>query len=136
MSDITDFRFSELEKRMINAEDLIADLPHTMNLRLETIVGAQHEVAARLGLMDKQLSILVRDVRDMRGGVTRQLAEQDKRLNQLEQRLEGVEQRLDGVEQRLDRVEQRLDGLDQRLDGIEQHLVSIDGKLQQLLDRG
>ncbi|MBU1209837.1 MAG: hypothetical protein KJ587_01010 [Alphaproteobacteria bacterium] len=107
---------------MINAEDLIADLPHTMNLRLETIVGAQHEVAARLGLMDKQLSILVRDVRDMRGGVTRQLAEQDKRLNQLEQRL--------------DRVEQRLDGLDQRLDGIEQHLVSIDGKLQQLLDRG
>ncbi|KUO60357.1 MAG: hypothetical protein APF80_07340 [Alphaproteobacteria bacterium BRH_c36] len=100
---------------MTNAEDLIADLPHTMNLRLETIVGAQQEVAARLGLMDKQLSILVRDVRDMRGGVTRQFAEQDRRLNQLEHRLNGVEQRLDAVEQ---------------------HLVSIDGKLQQLLDRG
>lgn len=114
MSDITDFRFSELEKRMNNAEDLIADLPHTMNLRLETIVGAQHEVAARLGLMDKQLSILVRDVRDMRGGVTRQLTEQDKRLNQLEQRLDGVEKRLDVLAKRFD---------------------SIDQKLQQLLDR-
>ncbi|MBU2580856.1 MAG: hypothetical protein KJ622_03935 [Alphaproteobacteria bacterium] len=121
MSDITDFRISELEKRMNNAEDLIADLPHTMNLRLETIVGAQHETAARLGLMDKQLSMLVRDVRDMRGGVTRQLAEQDKRLSQLEQRLDGVETRLDGVETRLGAVERRLAG--------------IDDKLQQLLDR-
>ena len=100
-----------LEQRVKDVEDLIADIPHLVGLRLESITASQQETSARLGLIDKQMSMMLRDVRDMRGGVTRQLIEQDKRLAAIEGRLEALEGRFEAREAGLD---QRLKALDTR----------------------
>jgi len=115
----------ELEQRVKDMEDLIADIPHLVTLRMETLVAAQRETSGRLDHLDRQIGVLMRDVRDMRGGVTRMLVEQDKRLARhderftaLEDRLTGVEGRLTGVEGRLTSVEAKVDDMNGKLDRI------------------
>ncbi len=125
MSDTLDDHVAELERRVASVEDRMADLPNTMNLRLETIVSAQHDVSARLGLMDKQMAGLIRDIRGMRGDVTRQLADQDNRLDTMELHIEGIGARLDGIDQRLG-----------ALDWLQDNVTGMKQAPQQLLDRG
>lgn len=79
-----------LEERVIDMEDLIADMPHLMNLRLETLVAAQAESNSRINVLDKQMTIVIREIRDLRGGVTRQLMEQDKRIASLQADMNDV----------------------------------------------
>ncbi len=69
-----------IDKRVSDLEDLLADIPQMLSLRLEGITAAQQESTARIGFLDKQMAMLIRDVRDMRSGVTRQLKVQDERL--------------------------------------------------------
>ena len=77
------------EQRIKDLEDLMTDLPSLLNLRLEGLTAAQSEMSARLALVDKQLGMIQRDLRDLRGGVTRQLVEQDKLLKDILARLPG-----------------------------------------------
>lgn len=142
MSDV-----EELERRVGELENFYIDIPEMLNLRLDRNDAAHAEHSARLSIIDKQLAALTRDVRDMRGGITRQLTGQDQRLGAMEQRLTaleqhqpvldrrltGVEQRLTGVEQRLTGVEQRLTGVEQRLTGIEQRLDGVDAQLARVI---
>jgi prefoldin subunit 5 len=132
MHDTLDDHVAELERRITSVEDRMADLPDTINLRLETIVSAQHEVSARLGLMDKQMAGLVRDIRDLRGDVTRQMADQDNRLDTMELHIEGFSARFEGIGARLDGINQRLGALDRLQDNV----TGMKQALQQLLDRG
>lgn len=69
-----------LTQRVEQMEDLIADLPDLVNLRFENVTAGQAETTARLSLVDKQLANLIRDVRDLRGGVTRLLIAQEQQL--------------------------------------------------------
>jgi len=85
MTDVT-----ELDRRLGDLEAVVADLPEMLNLRFGSVTARQDEMAARLGLLDKQISILVRDVRDMRGAVTRQLLAQDQRLSAIEASLQQI----------------------------------------------
>jgi archaellum component FlaC len=72
-----------------------------LNLRLEGITAAQNEVSARIALLDKQMSMVTRDVRDLRGGVTRQLVAQDERLSKMESQLGSIQVMLQEVVRRL-----------------------------------
>lgn len=81
----------QLEQRVTDIEDLIADIPQMVSLRMESLQGSQQEASARIGLIDRQLSMVLREMRDLRGGVTRQLVEQDKRLAAMERRLDALE---------------------------------------------
>jgi hypothetical protein len=80
----------EIERRVGELESLYTDLPEMMNLRLDRNDAAHAEHSARLSIIDKQLAALTRDVRDMRGGVTRQLAAQDQRLAAMEAQLARI----------------------------------------------
>ena len=124
MSDSLEQRVSEQERRITGLENLMVNLPQTMNLRLETIAGAQHEVAARLGLMDKQITGLLREFRDLRGNITRQLAEHDSLLDTMELHIEGFSARLEGMDQRLG-----------ALDRLQEDISGMNLAIQQLLDR-
>jgi archaellum component FlaC len=97
-----------LEARVSDLENIYTDIPEIMSLRFGRTNSQLDEVNGRLGLLDKQMAMLIRDVRDRRGGVTRQLMEQDKRLDAVEQRLGGLDQRLGGIEGQLAEILRRL----------------------------
>jgi predicted nuclease with TOPRIM domain len=83
------------------------------------------ELSGRFNLMDRQIAALTRDVRDLRGGITRHLVEQGKRLT-------AMEARLDTTEGRLDKMEGRLGTMDGRLGTMEGRLGTMDGRLERL----
>lgn len=85
VNDMTDMDI--IEKRLRDLESFYTDLPEILNLRHERLETAARdhsarfdEINGRLNLMDRQMAMLTRDVRDMRSGVTRQLIEMDQRL--------------------------------------------------------
>ncbi len=118
----------QLEQRVTDIEDLIADIPQMVSLRMESLQGSQQETSARIGLIDKQLSMVLREMRDLRGGVTRQLVEQDKRLA-------AMERRLDALEIRFDAMIARLDTLDVELREVRSAIGALDSKLDLILAR-
>ena len=87
-----------LEQRVDDLEDIIADIPNLVNKRLETIVLNQHEANDRIALLDRQMSGLMRDIRDMRGGVTRQLIGQDQEIAEIKARVIKLEADIGGLQ--------------------------------------
>ena len=82
---------SSIDERVTELEKFYVDIPDILNLRFARVDAALKEnaarfdeVAGRLNLLDTQMGMIIRDVRDLRGGVTRQLGEQDKRLARME----------------------------------------------------
>ena len=109
MSDV-----EELERRVVELENFYTDIPEMLNLRLDRNDAAHAEHSARLSIIDKQLAALTRDVRDMRGGVTRQLTGQDQRLTAMEQRLTAIERRQSNIEAQLGLITTQLATLIER----------------------
>jgi archaellum component FlaC len=77
-----------IDKRLTDLESLFADLPDLLNIRMERIdkalkanEGRFDEMAGRLNLLDKQMGMIVRDVRDLRNGVMAMFAAQDKEIS-------------------------------------------------------
>ena len=128
MSDV-----EELERRVAELENFYTDIPEMLNLRLDRNDAAHAEHSARLSIIDKQLAALTRDVRDMRGGVTRQLTGQDQRLAAMEQRMTAMDQRLAAMEQRMTAMDQRLAAMEQRMTAMEQLLTAMEQLLKQRL---
>ena len=133
MSDV-----EELERRVAELENFYTDIPEMLNLRLDRNDAAHAEHSARLSIIDKQLAALTRDVRDMRGGVTRQLTGQDQRLAAMEQRMTAMDQRLAAMEQRMTAMEQLLTAMEQllkqRLTAFEQRQQAFETTMTQRLD--
>jgi hypothetical protein len=71
-----------IEERVDDLESIYTDLPQLMNARFD-------EVNSRLNLLDRQSATLIRDLRDVRGGVTRQLIAQDVEIANLKRLLEA-----------------------------------------------
>jgi len=124
-----------LEQRVKDIEDLIADLPELMSLRLESVAAAQSETAARVSLLDKQMAMVLREMRDLRGGVTRMLLAQDKRIAAMEARLGAMETRFDSMEARLDGIEAKLIAHDELFGILDGQLSAMDTKLDAILSR-
>ena len=104
-----------IDKRVSDLEDLLADIPQMLSLRLEGITAAQQESTARIGFLDKQMAMLIRDVRDMRSGLTRYLKGQDERLAAQDERLGSIEQRLVAQDSSIAELHTKLDKLLSRL---------------------
>ena len=65
-------------------------------------------MTTRVAALERTMTGLQTNMRDLRGGVTRQLIEQDKRLADQEKRLGAIEQKLDGLDTKIDEVLKRL----------------------------
>lgn len=129
-----------IDKRLGDLEAIVTDLPELLNLRLERIDVALRDNAARfdemsgrMNLLDKQMGMLIRDLRDMRGGVTRQLVEQDKRLATMEQRLDALEQRFGAIEQRFSALEQRFGAMETDVSTLKADSTEIKSDVKAIL---
>ena len=69
-----------LEERVHDLESLYGDMPAILTLRFERFEAAIAELTARLNLLERQMSFLLTEMRDLRGGVTRMLLAQDKEI--------------------------------------------------------
>lgn len=105
-----------LDERVADLEAIYVDLPEIMSLRFGSVRSQIEELSSRVGLLEKGLSILMRDVRDLRGGVTRQLMAQDQRLAALEQRLDRT---IEGFERLTTIVTGLAEGVAQRFSALE-----------------
>ena len=123
------------ENCLTDIETIVWELPGLFNTRFSKFDAGYAEVSSRLHLMDLSLAALQNDVRDLRGGVTRQLNAQDQRLKEMEGRLSIIETQLKGIEIRLRDFDQRLNGIETRLDGIETRVERMETMLATILER-
>lgn len=90
-----------MDKRVTELENLVWEIPNLLNTRFARFEAALADNTARIASVERAMTTLQTDVRDLRGGVTRQLVEQGRRLGAMEQRLGAIEQKLEEVLQRL-----------------------------------
>lgn len=102
-----------LAQRVRDVEELIYDIPQLLEARLNNVAVASQETGSRLAslerqvsaasqeassritLLERQMAQMLREVRDMRGGVTAQLVAHDRKIAGVESRLGNVEHKLD-----------------------------------------
>ena len=97
-----------IEKRLTDLETLVWDIPNLLNARFTrfdtefvSLRGALTDMTTRVAALERTMTGLQTDMRDLRGGVTRQLIEQDKQLKDQNMRLGTIEQKIDEVLKRL-----------------------------------
>jgi peptidoglycan hydrolase CwlO-like protein len=114
-----------LEQRVDDLEDLVSDIPNLINLRLETLISNQHEANARIALLDRQITTLVRDVRDMRGGVTRQLVAQDKEIAEIKADVASVKADVTSVRADITSVKAAVASVEVKIDRLEIGIAEV-----------
>lgn len=114
-----------LHKRITEIETLLWEIPNlieTRFTRFDAEFGAQRAAiadnTARLVQLERAFTLLQADMRELRGGVTRQLLEQDKRLAALDGRLAAIEEKLGALDTKLSGHDRRFSTLDTKLDAI------------------
>ncbi|MGQ0672160.1 MAG: hypothetical protein ACT4N2_04675 [Hyphomicrobium sp.] len=117
-----------LDKRVTDLETLVWEIPNLLNTHFARFEAALADNTSRIASLERTMITLQTDMRDLRGGVTRQLIEQDKQLA-------GIVQRLVAVDQRLDAVTLRLAAIEQRFDSSEMGTTAINSKLDAVLAR-
>ena len=93
-----------IEKRVTDMEHIISDIPVIMNYRFERFDTALRdhnarfdEINGRLNLLDQQMSMMLRDMRDLRGGVTRMLVAQDQEIATIKTDVAGLKTDVAGL---------------------------------------
>ena len=84
---------------------------------LESVRADMAMVKGRLGKVEDKLTIIAKTQAEHTKAIT------------------GLESRMTGVEARLTSVETRLDGVETRLTRVEESLGTVNGKLDQIIDR-
>jgi septal ring factor EnvC (AmiA/AmiB activator) len=97
-----------LEQRVRDVEELIYDIPQRLEARLNNVAvasqetgsrlaslerqvsAASQEASSRINLLERQMAQMLREARDMRGGVTAQLLAQDRRIDNAEHKLDTL----------------------------------------------
>lgn len=125
-----------LGKRVADIETLVWEIPNLLNLRFARFETAIADNASRTAALERVMVGLQSDVRDLRGAVTRQLVEHDRRLNAIEQKLADQARLLNAQDARMSAMEQTLADQDRHLGAMEQtltdqgrHLGAIEQKL-------
>jgi chromosome segregation ATPase len=118
-----------LDERVEALEALYTDLPGILNTRLENLSRRIDENNDRMGLLDRQLATLTRDIRDLRAGVTRQLLAQDERISEILKLSVAIEARLGALEKRQEGFEKRQDAFEKRQEGFEKRQEAFEARM-------
>ena len=131
-----------LEKRMDQLENLIWEFPTMINTRFArfdteftSIRNDLTDNTARIVGVERALAMLQVDVRDMRGGVTRQLIEQDKRLAGMEGRLIVLEAGVSNVTEAIQRIETDISGFKSNISVFRDELQTANQGIAEILRR-
>lgn len=68
------------------------------SLRLESLTASQQDASARIGLLEKQMAMVMREMRDLRGGVTRMLVAQDAEIAAIKADVAGMRAQIGRIE--------------------------------------
>ena len=114
-----------IEKRLTDLETLVWDIPNLLNARFTrfdtefvSLRGALTDMTTRVAALERAMTGLQTDMRDLRGGVTRQLIEQDKRLADQEKRLGAIENKIGTLDDKLAKQGAHLGKIEQKIDEV------------------
>ena len=140
-----------LEQRIKDIEELVFDIPHLLEARLNVVTVSYQEMAAtlsslprqmsaaneaasaRINMLERQMAQMLREMRDLRGGVTAQMAIHGRSVEALEQRVGALEQRFGALEQRFGALEQRFGALEGTVGELKESIVTLDTKFDTLI---
>ena len=124
-----------IDKRLTDLEGLVYDLPHLLNLRMERVDGILSDHTARFNLLDKQVGMLLRDVRDMRSGVTRQLSEQDRRIAVIEQDIAALKSDVSTLKSDVSTLKSDVSTLKSDVSTLKSDMSEVKAGIAELLSR-
>ena len=84
-----------LDKRLTDLETIVWDIPSLLTVRTAKYEASFAEISIRLDKLERAVAMLQTDVRDLRNGVARFMAESDARMRSLEARMERLEAEFD-----------------------------------------
>lgn len=79
-----------IETRLDELETFVADLPGLISQRFDSVAAQFQESSGRLSLLDRQIAIHVRDVRELRSVITRQVLNDDKLVTAIKSDVEAM----------------------------------------------
>lgn len=104
-----------LEKRVGEVETLVWEIPNLLNVRfqrfeteLASLRGAIVDNTTRLQAIERAMTMLQTGMRDLRGGVTRQLIAQDQRISEMKADVAEIKADVAGIKHTLDVILLRL----------------------------
>lgn len=121
-----------LDERVSDLEEIVGDIPHLLNTRLELIQSNQQEANARLNFLDRQMGMILREIRDMRGGVTRQLMEQDKRIASMAQDISGLKSDVGDLKSDVSGLKSDVSGLKSDVTGLKSEFSGLKSNVSDL----
>jgi chromosome segregation ATPase len=117
-----------LDKRVSEFESIVWDIPNPMNLRFTrfdtefaSMRGAIADNAGRLQAVERAMTHMQADMRDLRGGVTRQLVAQDAQLQVMK----------DGI----DELKSDVGQLKSDVNELKSNVASIERSVEEVLRR-
>lgn len=121
-----------IEKRVTDMEHIISDIPVIMNYRFERFDTALRdhnarfdEINGRLNLLDQQMSMMLRDMRDLRGGVTRMLIAQDAEIASLKADMAGLKTDVAGLKTDVSGLKADVAGLTTDVAGLRSDVAGL-----------
>jgi peptidoglycan hydrolase CwlO-like protein len=121
-----------IDKRVTDIENIIGDIPVIMNYRFERFDTALRdhnarfdEINGRLNLLDQQMSMMLRDMRDLRGGVTRMLIAQDAEIASLKSDMAGLKTDFSGLKGDVSGLKGNVSGLKGDVAGLKADVAGL-----------
>lgn len=128
-----------LEKRVAEVETLVWEIPNLMNLRfgryeteLSSMRTAIVDNTGRLVAVERAMIMIQTDMRDLRGGVTRQLIAQDQRLADLEQGLLAMRGDVAGIKDDIAGTKSDTEDIKSEIAGTKSEIGGLSGRVATL----
>ena len=131
-----------IEKRVLDLENLMSEIPEILNLRNERFENAMREntsrfdeMGGRLNLLDRQMGMMVRDMRELRGAVTRQLIAQDERLAKIEGEVAGLKSDVAALKSEVASLKSDVSSLKSDVSTLKSDVADMKATLALILER-
>ena len=90
-------QFKTLEERVIDLESIYIEMPQLLNLRFATVKAGHEEIVGRMAALEKHMSMLTNDVRDLRNGMIVQFRLQNEKIDRMEADISGLKTDVAGL---------------------------------------
>ena len=90
-------QFKTLEERVIDLESIYIEMPQLLNLRFATVKAGHEEIVGRMAALEKHMSMLTNDVRDLRNGMIVQFRLQNEKIDRMEADISGLKTEVAGL---------------------------------------
>jgi archaellum component FlaC len=125
-----------LERRVTEVETLVWEIPNLLNVRfarfeteIASLRGAIVDNTGRLAAMERAMTMVQTDMRDLRGGVTRQLVAQDARIGEIAQQVADVKTEIGGVRAEIGGMRAEIGGMKADIGGMKAEIGGMKAEI-------